>query len=144
MKSSINSYLRFLPLLLLLFTTPSLVFGAIELEVVLINKKGIDEELVLVSELHSIEVIYPNMNVKFAIKNGVSLFLKLNFAPSDDPYGPSSKLSVEGQVQGPKGEKIGNITDQLVSLEIGELKKLNIKRQNVDQSIELSIKANII
>jgi hypothetical protein len=144
MKSSINSYLRFLPLLLLLFTTPSLVFGAIELEVVLINKKGIDEELVLVSELHSIEVIYPNMNVKFAIKNGVSLFLKLNFAPSDDTYGPSSKLSVEGQVQGPKGEKIGNITDQLVSLEIGELKKLNIKRQNVDQSIELSIKANII
>ncbi len=70
-------------------------FAVIRFKVDIIHKKGPDEELILTSELHSIEDIIGQETVKLQLKDGISMTFSAMFSNKIYSYGPPSKVLVK-------------------------------------------------
>lgn len=72
-------------------------FAKFVLNIGIINKKGADSETPLVSEYYSREEVY---NDPVVIKTKDQLILKVSaaFAPEVETYGPSNKITIQGEL----------------------------------------------
>jgi hypothetical protein len=76
----------------LLFTLP--LFGKIRLKIDIIDTIGGDKGLVLVSEMHSIEIVEDRRKVKLEMKSGISVDFLTYYIFDMADYGPSPKVRI--------------------------------------------------
>lgn len=133
-------FLRIIILIIVIF--PFASKGSIKLDVVLIHKKGIDKQLVLVSELHSEQLVTSGENINLQMKNGLRVSLKPYFFSFDTDFGPSNKIQVDGFISrfGTRLNKV--LSDEKMILTIGEKKKF-IVNESEEQLVEISLLATI-
>lgn len=118
------------------------VFATIRLNIGIIWKKGIDKNLVLVSELHSVENINGKENVTLEIKNGPIIILGANFAKASEEYGPSAFIKVQGEIYSHDEKHLRSVLDDGLIIKIGTKKTFSIQNDE-DQLIEITIKPDI-
>jgi|GEM_PF-6640895 len=118
-------------------------FSAIQLNVSMVNKKGIDEKLVLVSEHHSSEILISGEWTKIEMKDGPTLFVKIDHYSDKTIYGPSDYVSVEGQISPRKGTARQKLSGQNIIVKLGETKSVVIK-PNQDQQLEIIFSPKMI
>lgn len=129
----------FVTLVAFLFTMQ--VQARLLVNVSMVYKNGIDKNLVLESELHSVEEIWEKRPVKLMMKNGTRLQFKAGFwerpvAKTED-IGPSSKIFVEGKLYLANGKLVKEMDKRNSHTEIGESLIFSFKDQT--QLIEVSI-----
>ena len=107
----------------------------------MVYRNGIDKNLVLESELHSVEEIWGKRGVKLVMKNGTRLQFKAGFwerpVAKTDMIGPSSKIFVEGVLYLANGKLVKKMERRNSQTEIGESLLFSFKDQT--QLIEVSI-----
>ncbi len=110
-------------------------------KVSMVYRNGIDKNLVLESELHSVEEIWGKRAVRLVMKNGTRLQFKAGFwerpVAKTEVVGPSSKIFVEGKLYLANGKLVKNMERRNSQTEIGESLLFSFKDQT--QLIEVSI-----
>ncbi len=115
---------------------PTLVLAGIQLNVSMINKRGIDEKLVLVSELHSSEILISDEWARLDMADGPTLFVRVNHEPNPQVYGPSDLLRIEGQYSLRAGVARQRISPSDIIVRLGEERQVVIK-PTPDQQLEI-------
>lgn len=109
--------------------------------VTMIYKNGIDKNLVLNSELHSIEEVWEKRPIELIMRNGTKLSFQAGFwerpITKSDLIGPSSKIFVEGKLYLANGKLVKKVQRKNSHTEIGESFLLSFKDKT--QLIEVSI-----
>ena len=82
----------------------NLSFATVLVDVSIIYKRGIDKDLVLVSELHSREHIYLGQEINLQMKDNLRLKLKGEFLNEVSAYGPNENVKFMGVLYAGKGE----------------------------------------
>lgn len=126
----------------LLFVTLFLsaqAYALINLDVVLIHKKGIDKDLILVSEIQSTERIFGTEVVQLNLKNDISLSFQTEFV-EDASYGPSALIAISGQVTNAAREKLMNFIPSKATISLNEERVFSYKSEDQDQMIEVRLR----
>jgi len=125
-----------------LFSLPISAQAGLMVNISMIYKNGIDKNLVLESELHSIEEVWGKRKIQLTMKNGARLNLRAGFwerpVAQLDQVGPSSKIFLEGELFKPNGELAKQIERRQTQVEIGEPFIIGYKGQS--QLLEVTIK----
>ncbi|GEM_PF-6859648 len=79
-----------------LLTTP--VFARIRLNIDIVDTIGGDRGLVLVSELHSMEIADDHRVVKVIMKNGLRVEFAVYYVLDTIDYGPSAKVNISAKI----------------------------------------------
>jgi hypothetical protein len=110
-------------------------------KVSMVYRNGIDKNLVLESELHSVEEIWEKRPIKLTMKNGTRLQFKAGFwerpVAKTDMIGPSSKIYVEGKLFLANGNLVKEMERRNSQTEIGEAFLFSFKDKT--QLVEVSI-----
>jgi len=123
---------------ILIFFFPTSLLGAIKLDVSLVYKKGIDKQLVLVSELHSSQILNEGQEASLKMKNGISVFLRPYFLSTTDVFGPSNMIEVKGRIVRDGVIFKTGFENGKVILKLGETKEISLK-QGDDQLLLISL-----
>lgn len=111
-------------------------FGLISLHVSVIHKRGIDKDLVLVSEFHKIQEIVDDESVVLKMKDNLKIELIAEFAQELKDYGPSPLVHVRGKIwSGQKKSIFLGAIDTLIRLD----EKKTISHKSNDELIEIII-----
>ena len=129
---------KIFPLFLLTFFICFAVQARIKLEVVFAHKLGIDNSMVLESELHSIEEMFESESVELTMQEGLSLNLSADFVQREKDYGPSPFIRVEGIIYDSSGNQIKRLDSEETIFRIGETKTLSQSTEE-GRKIELTI-----
>lgn len=113
--------------------------ASLYLNVSIMHHKGIDKGITLLSEFHSKEEILPKKELHVKMRDGVELFLNVNFPGEEDLYGPSGRLAITGKILSETGDKYTSLGDKAATVLVGEEIKFEVKDQ-IGQLIEVSIK----
>ena len=99
-------FVLFVVLLVELF--PSVTFAKIELKVSMTHKLGIDNNLVLKSELHSIEEFFGSEQLTVTMRNGFKLNLQAMYLNESEEvqFGPLDLVQINAELFSPNGESI--------------------------------------
>ncbi|MEK6623872.1 MAG: hypothetical protein AABY86_02825 [Bdellovibrionota bacterium] len=126
----------FLLLCLIVCCVPYALHAGIQLDISVISKRGIDEKLVLVSEVHSSEILISDEWARLDMTDGPTLFVRVNHEPSALIYGPSYLFKIEGfyTLKNSAGRQRISPTDIIVKL--GEARQVVIKPTS-DQQLEI-------
>ena len=111
--------------------------AVIRLNINVINKKGIDKGLVLISELHAMEEIAGEEGIVLQMRNGPRLVLKASFADDPENYGPSDLVKITGALYDQKNKRLEKFDDKNYIVKIG--KQEQIIYQETGQLIEISV-----
>lgn len=125
--------------ILLFFFLSSNSFALINLDVVLIHKKGIDKDLILVSEIQSTERIFGTEFIRLNLKNEIRLSFQAEFV-DDSTYGPSSHISLTGDVVNAQKETLIELNPQNARLPLSQEKTFTYQSENADQLVEVRIR----
>lgn len=127
--------------ILMVFLFSSQVHARLLAKVSMIYRNGIDKNLVLESELHSVEEIWEKRPITLVMKNGTKINFKAGFwerpIAKTEQIGPSSKIFIEGKLFLPNGKVVKQVERRTSQTEIGESFLLSFKDQT--QLIEVSI-----
>ncbi len=121
---------------LLIFSLFSLyVFAGINVHIGIVQKKGIDKGLVLVSEFLAVEDLLGRGEQIFKTSSGVSLKLFGKFILDEKTYGPSTLILFSGKLINKDGKILFSFANEV---NVGNA--LDLKFPNVaDQLTEISI-----
>ena len=133
---SLKKILSLLILSVLLLTQSA--DARIRLEVTFTHKLGVDNNMVLESELHSIEDVFESENVELRMQEGLSLDLRANFVQREKDYGPSPYIRVRGKIYDPSGSLLKKLDSNESLFEIGEKKTLTQSTEE-GRKIELTV-----
>lgn len=111
----------------------------LSLDIKMVHKKGIDKELTLTSEIQSRERVFDKETIILRMKNDVTLQLKAYFT-SDDVYGPSSKVYLEGQIVNLANKSKFFISDKDSVMGLNEEKEFLYKSEGEDQIVEVTVR----
>lgn len=114
-------------------------YAILSLDIQMVHKKGIDKELTLTSELQSRQRVFDKEMIQLKMKNNVTLQLKAYFT-SDDVYGPSSKIFLEGQIVNLSNQSKFFISDKNSVVDLNETKNFLYKSEEEDQIVEVTIR----
>ena len=127
--------------LLAIFSSFSVQAGLM-VNISMIYNNGIDKNLVLESELHSMEEVWGKREIQLTMKNGARLELRADFwerpIAKIDEVGPSSKIFLEGKLYKPNGRLAKTIERRQTQVDIGEVFVMNYTDQS--QLLEVKIK----
>lgn len=115
---------------------PLVLEAGIQLNISVISKRGIDEKLVLVSEVHSSEILISDEWTRLDMNDGPTLFVRVNHEPSDLIYGPSDLLKIEGLYSLKNGVARQRISPTDIIVKLGEERQVVIK-PTTDQQLEI-------
>lgn len=115
------------------------VWANLKLDIALINKKGIDKGLVLVNELHSSEEVVGLRPAVLTMKDNLRLEIFAILVPDYGTFGPSSLVKVYGKIYGPAGTLLKDYTHSPLVTRFGKSCSFSFEREDVGQSIEVSI-----
>lgn len=111
-------------------------------DISMVYKNGIDKNLVLESELHSVEEIWGKRKLQLVMKNGTKLRLQAGFwerpIAKIDAIGPSSKVFLEGKLYQPNGKLAKEVIREDSQVELGDSFSFEFTDQT--QLIEVKIK----
>lgn len=113
-------------------------------DISMVYKRGVDKQLVLESELHSVEEIWGEKRINLIMNNGTRLVLFVGFwdGPKTEDetnlVGPSSKVFLEGKLLYPDGSLSRDIDKRKAHVRLGEVYSLIIKDKT--RLIEILIK----
>jgi hypothetical protein len=117
-------------------------FGRIALDVSVISKKGMDQGLTLVSELHSIVNIFGKEMSNLNVSNGIEIYLGAKFQKSSDVFGPSDHILVKMEVLDANQDVLLDHLDEGFIIKIGEKKQI-IHKDDKGQIVEITITPKI-
>jgi hypothetical protein len=127
--------------ILMAFLLSMQVQARLLVKVSMVYRNGIDKNLVLESELHSVEEIWEKRPIKLTMKNGTRLQFKAGFwerpVAKIDMIGPSSKIYVEGKLFLANGKLVKKMEKRNSQTEIGEAFLFSLKDKT--QLVEVSI-----
>lgn len=101
------------------------------------HHKGIDKGITLLSEFHSKEEVSPRKEVHVKMRDGIELYLKVNFVDEPEVYGPSASLNIAGKIMSETGREMAQI-ENIPNVYVGKKLDFQIK-DNIGQLIEVSI-----
>lgn len=132
---------RIIASLFLIFISTT-VNARLLVDVSMIYKNGIDKNLVLESELHSVEEIWGKRRLELRMKNGARLEMRAGFwerpVAKLDSVGPSSKIFIEGKLFQPNGKLAKEVERINSQVELGD--SFTIEFTDQTQLIEVKIK----
>jgi hypothetical protein len=117
---------------------PDISHGMLKLKVSLTHKLGIDKNLVLKSELHSIEEFLGDEEVTVIMKNGFELKLFANYIEEQSGIGPTDMIQLKAILHDPNGEKIQEFMGKDAQISLWKSKKF-IYKGRIGQEIEIVI-----
>lgn len=132
----VNIPFFFLPLF---FLVSGEALALIHLDVVLIHKKGIDKDLILVSEIQSTERIFGKEIVQLNLKNEIRLTFQTEFV-EDSSYGPSALVAISGQVTNAAKERLMHFVPSKAKISLNEEKVFSYQSEDQDQMIEVRLR----
>lgn len=115
------------------------LFAISQINVSIINKKGMDNNFDLVDELHISEIFYRDQSFSFKMNNGLEVRLKLKMVPATEVEGKHYNL--EGEVYRANGSRIGDISPNPVKLNYVDPLYFEVKDLN-RQLVMLTIRLN--
>ncbi|HAZ11635.1 MAG: hypothetical protein A2X86_18090 [Bdellovibrionales bacterium GWA2_49_15] len=115
---------------------PNILLAGIQLDISVISKRGIDEKLVLVSEVHSSEILISDEWARIDMIDGPTLFVRVNHEASSLIYGPSDLLKIEGLYSLRNGVARQRISPTDIVVKLGEERQVVIK-PTTDQQLEI-------
>jgi len=121
---------------------PYLVQGQLKLNISIILKKGVDQGLILVNELHSAEFVKTKKMIKLRMRNGISVFLKAEYVEGADDYGPSGKIKLTGRVLDGNENLIKSFKDENIIIPMGDSRKIICEGSN-HQIVEVTIRPEL-
>ena len=120
-----NEVLKFIvSIFLSLIFLPS-VYGQIKMDVSLIQEIGTDQNMVLRSELHSVEHISGAKKNYLKMQEGISFSFSASFSKDLDDYGPSSRISLTGSLFDHNEKLLKKIEITQGELELGQEKTIS-------------------
>lgn len=111
----------------------------INLDVVLIHKKGIDKDLILVSEIQSTERIFGKEVVQLNLKNEIRLSFQAEFI-DDATYGPSGYIALIGDVINAQKVKLIELNQENAKVALSEEGVFTYQSEDADQVVEVRIR----
>lgn len=114
------------------------LFALTNINISVINKKGMDHQFELVDELHSVELFEPEKPIRLKMNNGLEVHLKLKYETSVG--NESAYFNLEGEVVRPDGSLISTFNENPVKLTYTAPLVFIIKDGN-KQIVEVTIKA---
>lgn len=69
------------------------------LNIELTHEKGLDDKMILKSELFSKEVIYSDKKITLQMKNGIEVTMHAQYDGNSDEFGPSSIITINGELK---------------------------------------------
>lgn len=114
-------------------------FGGLSINGKLINKKGIDQGFVIVTETHFLKEFYGKKPIQFQTKNGVKVELVASFLEQDNTYGPNDRVVFQGDLFDKAGNPLGIFGKGPIVLKLGEEKKFESVKWK-GQLLEFTIK----
>lgn len=128
--------------LVLIFLISGEAQARLLVNVSMVYRNGIDKNLVLESELHSVEEVWGKRRISLTMKNGTRLEMRAGFWERPiaklDSIGPSSTIFFEGKLFQPNGKLAKEVDRRNSQIEMGENFVMNYRDQT--QLIEVSIK----
>ena len=120
--------------LFLFFTT---TFPSIVLDVSMIYKHRVDQDFILVNELHAKEIVDARKKVDLRMRNGWKISLEAFFIDDPSQYGPSSKVNLPGILYDIKGEIVKKFKGSQTRTEL--FRPLSYHYESKEQLIEIII-----
>ncbi len=131
--------MRQLLLFLILSISPILCLGAFKVDVSLVHKLGIDKGLVLVSEVHTMEIMELGHWIKVTMKNGPTLDLMAKMKVRPKSIGPSSLLDFWWELRNEEGQVIKEKNQEGMTVPLGFKHQVNYKDEERGQLIEVTL-----
>lgn len=69
------------------------------LNIELTHEKGLDDKMILKSELFSKEILYSDKTIKLQMKNGIEVVLRAKYNNTSDEFDPDSVITVSGELK---------------------------------------------
>lgn len=69
------------------------------LNIELTHEKGLDDKMILKSELFSKEILYSDKSITLQMKNGIEIVLNAKYNEDSEEFGPSSVFKINGQLK---------------------------------------------
>lgn len=135
MMTSKYFFILFLSLILPFHAAQALI----NLDVVLIHKKGIDKDLILVSEIQSKERVFGRESVQLNLKNEIKLVFQAEFV-NDSTYGPSAYVALIGNVVNVQNKKLMEFGHKDSKVALNEERVFTYQSEDQDQIIEVRIR----
>jgi hypothetical protein len=120
----------------------SAAFGGLSVNGKLINKKGIDQGFVIVTETHFLKDFLGKKPIQVTTKNGVKIELVASFLEQDNTYGPSDLVVFQGDLFDKAGNPLGIFGKGPIVLKLGEEKKFESSKWK-GQLLEFTLKPEI-
>jgi hypothetical protein len=117
---------------------PNESMAMLKLKVTLTHKLGIDKNLVLKSELHSVEEFLGNEEVTVTMKNGFELKIFADYIEENSGIGPTDLIQIKATLFNPDGYKIKEFLGEEARVSLWKSKKF-IYNGNIGQEIEIII-----
>ena len=124
-------------LFILFFIFCQQVNARLFIQVSIINRKGIDKNLTLMSELHTEEEIIGKNPILVMMKNGIVVELEAEYEVTPFIYGPSSNVFVKGRIFDKDREVLEDFYDKPLKIALGDRSLLVHNKGS--QRIELKI-----
>lgn len=135
---------RILFLLIALVFSTQFAWANLKIDIAFVNKKGIDKGLVLVNELHSTEEFLGLKPVTLAMKDNLRLEVYAHLVTDYGLYGPSSLVWVYAKIYGPTGLLLKDFSKSPMLIPLGKTNHFVFEREDVGQSIEVSLSPSFI
>ena len=127
-------------LLVFCFLFSYVAFANLRLNIEFVSKKGIDEGLILVNELHSSEEIFGLRPAILKMKDNLRAEVYAHLVPDYGIVGPSSLVWVYCKIFNQAGILLKDYKDEPLLIPFGKSKKFILKRGELGQSVEVIIK----
>ena len=124
-------------LLFFFFFSISSAYSQIKLNISIIHKRGIDKGLILVSELHSVEIVDPK-GVELKMKGGYHFRFRADFYQDKNEYGPSALVKINCDIMNNEDKLLKKFDEPALLASLGEEKVL-VYRDETGQLIEISV-----
>ena len=108
----------------------------LRLNIEFVNKKGIDEGLVLVNELHSAEEVFGLRPVVLKMKDNLRVEVFAQLVPDYGIVGPSSLAWVYCKIYNQTGNLLKDFKSEPLLIAFGKSKKFIFDRKELGQSRE--------
>ena len=129
--------------LLLIIFIPVNLFAGLKLNVNTVYKHHIDKHLELISEVHFNEIIFEDKSVRTSLKNGLQLYLKINYYVDSATYGPSDIFEISGYVVSTRENVLMRFPEEKVLVQVGSSKKFVLKKDKREE-IEITLSPELI
>lgn len=131
--------MKFLTTIALILLWPSMSFAFFKADVFISFKKGVDQDLLLKSEVQSTRIFEDGSIVEIKMKNGLAIELKGKFSEQIVGVGPGDEVIFQGELMNARGDVLSSFSEDEKVVSLG--KTLVWKYQGDEsQYVEIKLK----